>query len=355
MSALVLDGLRKAFGESVALDGLDLHVDDGELLVLAGPLGSGRTTTLRTIAGLESPDAGVVRIDGADVTRLKARRRDVALMNPRDDLDPKRTGEALIRAAARVRGVKRSEVPQRAQEAVNLARCEAALAHRPDRLTLEGRRRVHLARALAGRPGILLLDEPLIGLDSGAQMRLIDDLRRAHDRTGRTTVHAATDATEALAMGGRIAVLREGRVAQVGTAAELYDDPASRFVAEFVGSSGLNVFPVSVRSGRLHAGPFSFALRGTDEHNVERSVEMGIRPEHIALAPTKGGTATTVVDVEITTSGAYLYLEAGEDHLLARASGWSRPKIGSTLRVAVRRPNTFLFDAETGETLPNPG
>ena len=354
MSGLAFEGVHKRYGDVVALAGFDLEVREGELLVLLGPSGCGKTTALRVAAGLESADEGRVLIGGTDVGKVAPAKRNVAMVFQSYALFPHLTVEENIGFGLRARRTGREETSRRVREAAALVRCEDVLDRKPFQLSGGERQRVALARALARHPDAFLLDEPLSNLDARLRVETRVELESLHRRLGATMVYVTHDQVEALTMGDRVAVMRDGRVEQVGTPEEVYRRPANRFVAGFIGSPAMNVLPVTVKADRFLAGPFSFALRGPDEGHAARPLELGVRPEHLTMASGSAGSAVTVSLVEHAGPDAYLYLQAGEHLLVMRGDSSVRVRAGDEIRVAVRRANTHLFDAETGERLEGP-
>ncbi|MGH2840585.1 MAG: ABC transporter ATP-binding protein, partial [Solirubrobacteraceae bacterium] len=256
---LVLDGLDKRYGAVRALAGLSLSVRAGELMAVLGPSGSGKSTALRLIAGLEWADSGRVLIDGRDVTALAPGERDVAMVFQSFALLPhlsvaENVGFGL--AARRTPAPEREHAVREAAEALELT---GVLDRRPSELSGGERQRVALARALASRPRVLLMDEPLSNLDAPLRERARSQIRRLHAETGATVVYVTHDQSEALSLGQRVAVLDAGELRQVGEPETVYDRPADRFVARFVGSPPMNLVPAEVAGGELH-GPGEIVL-----------------------------------------------------------------------------------------------
>ncbi|MGW1894869.1 ABC transporter ATP-binding protein [Streptomyces sp. NPDC002004] len=238
-AAIRLQGLRKAFGRTEAVAGIDLEMADGEFFSMLGPSGSGKTTVLRMIAGFENPTAGTVELAGRDVTRLAPFERDVHTVFQDYALFPHMTVEQNVAYGLKVRKVPRSERLNRAREELARVRLDGFGGRRPGQLSGGQRQRVALARALVGRPRVLLLDEPLGALDLKLREQMQVELKAIQREVGITFVFVTHDQEEALTMSDRIAVFHEGRVAQVGTPAEIYERPATPFVAGFVGTSNL--------------------------------------------------------------------------------------------------------------------
>jgi putative spermidine/putrescine transport system ATP-binding protein len=234
-----LEGLRKVFGEIVAVEGADLTIADGELFAILGPSGSGKTTVLRMVAGFEQPTAGVIRLGGTDVTSLPPARRDVNTVFQEYALFPHMTVQQNVEYGLRVRGVAKPERRRRTGEALEMVRLTGHAARKPAQLSGGQRQRVALARALVGRPRVLLLDEPLGALDLKLREQMQVELKAIQREVGITFVIVTHDQDEALTLCDRLAVFNEGRIEQIGAAREVYEKPANRFVADFVGTSNV--------------------------------------------------------------------------------------------------------------------
>ncbi len=231
-----LEGLRRRFGAVSALDGLDLDLAPGELVALLGPSGCGKTTALRVLAGLEDADTGRVLVDGHDITDLPANRRDMGMVFQAYSLFPHLTARRNVEFGMRLRG-RTGDRSTRAAEMLDLVGIGSHADHYPHQLSGGQQQRVALARALAIRPQVLLLDEPLSALDAKVRIQLREEIRRIQLEVGTTTLFVTHDQEEALAMGDRVGVMRAGRLEQVGPPSEIYQRPATSFVANFVGLS----------------------------------------------------------------------------------------------------------------------
>ncbi|MFC6933775.1 ABC transporter ATP-binding protein [Actinomadura yumaensis] len=299
-----------------ALDGVDLAAEPGEYLVLLGPSGCGKTTLLRTIAGLEQPTSGEVLIGGHVVNGLPPRVRQVAMVFQSYALYPHKTVFDNIVFPLRAEKTARPERERKARWAAELLDIEPLLARKPRQLSGGERQRVALARALVREPAVFLLDEPLSNLDAKMRTTARDELKRFQQRVGTTTIYVTHDQAEAMGLGDRIAVLERGRVRQVGTPAEVYDDPADTFVATFIGSPPMNLVP---RGDRL----------------------VGFRPEH--LLPSEIGP----YDARVTMPLRVERLEylSGDRHVYGTVTG-----VGEETRVIARLPATVATPIATGET-----
>ena len=329
MSRIALEEVRKRFGQTTALDGVDLEAREGELLVVVGPSGCGKSTLLRCIAGLEAVDGGSIRISERDVTRLRPAARNVSMVFQSYALFPHLTVRENIAFGLVVREEPKQVVRERVGEASELVGVVDLLERRPYELSGGERQRVALARALVRRPDAFLLDEPLSNLDAGTRVQMRTELRRLHREIGSTMIHVTHDQVEALTLGDRIAVLDAGRVRQVGTPDEVYLQPRDRFVAAFVGTPAMNFLTPEA------ARPFLGIPEGT---------VLGVRPEHVRLVA--DGVPARVDLVEAAGSDAYVHLDRG---LVARVAADSRPAEGAEVGVAFGRDAARLFDEATGE------
>ncbi|MFF9019686.1 ABC transporter ATP-binding protein [Streptomyces eurythermus] len=285
--AIRLQGLRKSFGETAAVAGVDLEIRDGEFFSLLGPSGSGKTTLLRLIAGFETPDQGRIELAGQEVTDLAPYERDVHTVFQDYALFPHMTVEQNVAYGLRVRKVPKAERLARAREALAEVRLEGYGRRRPDRLSGGQRQRVALARALVGRPRVLLLDEPLGALDLRLRQQMQVELKALQREVGITFVLVTHDQQEALTMSDRIAVVDRGRIAQTGTPAEIYERPATAFVASFVGVSNLLD---GETAHRIAGSPGTYSIR-PEKIRVLRESAGPDGPEHA----TATGTVAEVV------------------------------------------------------------
>jgi putative spermidine/putrescine transport system ATP-binding protein len=269
---VVLTGIRKAYGDVVAVGGVDLEIARGEFFTMLGPSGSGKTTTLRIIAGFERPDAGRVQLGGVDVTGRPPYARDVNTVFQDYALFPHMTVGENVEYGLRVKGVKRAERRRRAAEALALVRLEGFGDRRPVQLSGGQRQRVALARAIVNHPKVLLLDEPLGALDLKLRVEMQTELKRIQQEVGITFVYVTHDQEEALTMSDRIAVFSQGQIDQIGSPADVYERPANEFVAAFVGISNLlerdgrrfSIRPEKIRLlGETEASPGDHVERGT--------------------------------------------------------------------------------------------
>jgi putative spermidine/putrescine transport system ATP-binding protein len=270
---VALIGLRKEFGDVVAVDGVDLEIARGEFFTMLGPSGSGKTTTLRLIAGFERPDGGRVELGGRDVTGLPPYERDVNTVFQDYALFPHMTVAENVAYGLRVKGVGKSERAERAQQALEMVDLGGFGARRPIQLSGGQRQRVALARAIVNSPRVLLLDEPLGALDLKLRQQMQIELGNIQNEVGITFIYVTHDQDEALTMSDRIAVFNDGRIEQVATPADLYEHPATEFVAGFVGTSNIierDGHRFTIRPEKIHIGPESEPVREGFDSEVGR-------------------------------------------------------------------------------------
>ncbi len=328
-----ITGLRKRYGDVIAVDGIDLEIARGEFFTMLGPSGSGKTTTLRVIAGFERPDEGRIELGGKDVSGLPPYARDVNTVFQDYALFPHMTVQENVEYGLRVKKVARGERRRRAEEALDLVRLEGYGGRKPAQLSGGQRQRVALARALVNRPRALLLDEPLGALDLKLRQELQVELKRIQQELGLTFVYVTHDQEEALTMSDRLAVFNEGRIEQVGAPAEVYEHPASEFIAGFVGVSN-----VLERDGRrFTVRPEKIRLLGEGE---DPGPGFGVEAGRIRDVVYVG--AITRFHVELDAGGELTVvsqnLESGSSEVLERQ--------GSRVRLAWRPEHVFVI--ETG-------
>jgi multiple sugar transport system ATP-binding protein len=352
-TALRLDGVSKTYGKVRALDRLSFNVPEGRFFVLFGPSSVGKTTTLRTIAGLVIPDAGRLELFGADVTRAPIASRGVSMVFQSFALYPHLTVYDNFAYPLKEAKVASAEIDQRVRETAAMLR----LAHRLDRKpgTLSGgeQQRVALGRSLIRRPRILLLDEPLTNLDAKLRHDMRAELKRLHHQFGMTIVYATPDELEALSMGDEIAVMRDGQVVQRGTPDELYETPADLYVAGKIGSPTINFVEAAVRSdGRGLDTPFgTLALKG---HAADGKAILGIRPSDIRLAsPGEMAIEASIHLIEPLGDVTIVSFTAAGETLRAvfPESQAVRMRPGDAVSIAIDQTKILVFRASTGLAL----
>jgi len=332
-----------------AVDHLDLTVGDGEFVVLVGPSGCGKTTSLRMVAGLERLDSGHIRIGERDVTNVDPKNRDVAMVFQNYALYPHMTAAQNMGFALKVAKAPKVEIRERVLDAARLLDLEPYLDRKPKDLSGGQRQRVAMGRAIVRRPQVFLMDEPLSNLDAKLRVQTRNQIAALQRRLGTTTVYVTHDQVEAMTMGDRVAVLRDGVLQQFAAPRELYRSPANIFVAEFIGSPAMNLFtlPIVDRSVSLGNWPIPVPREVTD---VANELVVGIRPEHLELGSL--GVEMEVDVVEELGADAYLYgritaPDSAIDQLVvARADGHNPPERGSRLRLHPQPGHLHFFGSD---------
>ncbi|WP_028934579.1 ABC transporter ATP-binding protein [Pseudonocardia spinosispora] len=335
-----------------AVDALNLQVADGEFLVLVGPSGSGKSTALRMLAGLEDVDEGTISVGGRDVTDIPARDRDIAMVFQSYALYPHMNVADNMGFALKLRRRPRTEITERVAEAARLLDLTPYLDRRPAALSGGQRQRVAMGRAIVREPAVFLMDEPLSNLDAQLRVETRANITALQTKLSTTTLYVTHDQVEAMTMGHRVAVLREGRLQQCDTPRALYDRPANTFVAGFIGSPAMNLLTVPISPYGAELGGLTVPL--TRASHRSRLI-LGVRPEALRLVDiTDPGMLMTVELVEELGADAYVYgrarLGATTERIVVRTPGSRTPSYGQQVRVGLNQPHTVhLFDPDTGE------
>jgi multiple sugar transport system ATP-binding protein len=354
-----------------AVDQLQLDVADGEFLVLVGPSGCGKSTSLRMLAGLEDVNDGVIRIGERDVTHLPPKDRDIAMVFQNYALYPHMTVADNMGFALKIAGKPKAEIRQRVEEAAKILDLSQYLDRKPKALSGGQRQRVAMGRAIVRSPQVFLMDEPLSNLDAKLRVQTRTQIASLQRRLGVTTVYVTHDQTEALTMGDRIAVLKDGLLQQVGTPRDMYDTPANVFVAGFIGSPAMNIgtFPVldgSANLGRSRVQIPRSAIGQFTEDDANH-VTVGFRPEALDVVPagTPEGIPVVVNIVEELGSDAFVYgaltnefgaaasitSGAGDAQVIVRVDPRQVPAKGETVLIKIRPHELHLFHAGSGERI----
>ena len=354
--------------ERPAVDALDLHIEDGEFLVLVGPSGCGKSTSLRMLAGLEDVNAGRILIGDRDVTDVQPKDRDIAMVFQNYALYPHMTVADNMGFALKIAGTPKAEIRQRVEEAAKILDLSQYLDRKPKALSGGQRQRVAMGRAIVRSPQVFLMDEPLSNLDAKLRVQTRTQIASLQRRLGVTTVYVTHDQTEALTMGDRIAVLKDGLLQQVGTPRDMYDTPANVFVAGFIGSPAMNIGTFPVLDGVANLGRARIAVQRsvisqfTDDD--KNHVTVGFRPESLDVVPagTPDGIPVIVNIVEELGSDAFVYGSltnefghadavhsgAGDAQVIVRVDPRQVPSKGETIYVRIREGETHLFHAGSG-------
>jgi multiple sugar transport system ATP-binding protein len=346
-SAIVVDGVSKSFGDVDALNGLNLDIPEGAFFVLLGPSGAGKTTTLRVIAGLETPDMGSVHLTGIDATKATPAERDLAMVFQSYALYPKQTAAQNIASPLRARKLSKSDIDAAVKRVSELLHIERLLERKPAQMSGGEMQRVALGRALVRDPRAFLMDEPLTNLDLKLRVEMRTELTRIHRSLGRTFLYVTNDQVEAMSMADTVAVLRQGTVQQVGSPTEIYDHPANRWVATFVGSPRMNLLKCKA-NGRLEGEGWSLPNPGFGVQG-DRPALFGVRSEDLSL-DVREESATlegTVYAVEPLGDRTLVDIEVGEHRVVVKAAPTTSFKIGEKVRASVALDRVHLFDADT--------
>ena len=362
MAEVRFESVRKTFGKVVAVDDVDLEVADGDFVVLLGPSGCGKTTLLRCLAGLETVDGGRVLISGRDATDLPPRRRRIAMVFQNYAVFPHLKVFKNIAFGLRMQNERRDTIRERVQSAAELLHIEDLLDRYPSQISGGQRQRVAVARAIATKADVLLMDEPLSNLDALLRMEMRAELKALLHQLGTTTIYVTHDQVEALSMGDRIAVMNAGRIIQLDSPLAVYDHPADTFVGGFVGTPPMNFLAaeiaadgaggpvVNLSGGSFAPGPAAAALAG-------RKLILGIRAESIMVEPepAEGLIEATVVVVEPLGSHNLLTVRSGEDLLKVSTSPRLFPQPDSPVWLRLETTHIRWMDPETGGALDSTG
>ena len=339
-----------------AVDALDLDVADGEFPVLVGPSGCGKSTSLRMLAGLEEINEGRVLIGDRDVTDVPPKDRDIAMVFQNYALYPHMTVAENMGFALKIAGVSKDERASRVLEAAKLLDLEPYLGRKPKALSGGQRQRVAMGRAIVRQPQVFLMDEPLSNLDAKLRVQTRTQIASLQRRLGVTTVYVTHDQTEALTMGDRIAVLKDGILQQVGTPRDLYAAPKNVFVAGFIGSPAMNLFEVDVVDGGLKFGSAVAKVdRETLGATTSKKVTIGIRPEDVKVTTKGEGLPVDVDLVEELGADGYLYghstLDDKRVDIVVRVDGRNHPNAGDKVFITPEPDHIHVFDTESGDRL----
>ena len=349
MATLELHDLRKSFGATAVLHGVDLALNDGEMLVIVGASGCGKSTLLRLIAGLEIPTSGRIVLDGRDVARLDPAERDIAMVFQNYALYPHMSVFDNMAYALKIRGLSRDDIARRVRETADMLGLGPLLDRKPRQLSGGQRQRVAMGRAIVREPKLFLFDEPLSNLDAKLRVTMRAEIKRLQRRMGVTSLYVTHDQVEAMTLGDRLLVMHQGVPVQLATPMEVFERPATTYVAGFIGAPAMNLLPGTLCQGGMAADlgrgliiPFADGKRdGADG----RKLTIGIRPEHVALDP--AGMTLQIDLVEPLGSETVLIGRLDDGELLSvKVPG--RAPAGEMIRVSFPAASLHVFDSETG-------
>lgn len=363
MGRLELNDLVKVFdsgkNEIIAVDDLNITVDDGDFLVLVGPSGCGKSTTLRCIAGLETVSSGQILLNDRAITHLKPKERDMAMVFQNYALYPHMSVRKNIGYGLKITtDLSKDKINTRVEETAELLEITDLLDKKPSELSGGQQQRVALGRAIIREPEVFLMDEPLSNLDAKLRTTMRTEIQQLQQDMGVTTIYVTHDQTEAMTMGDYIAVLNNGKLQQLGTPLECYHKPRNRFVAGFIGSPSMNFLTVRRRENVLEHDAFAYQITSETVDTITEvsdRLTLGIRPEHIAIVDSKVENAiqTEVEVVEPMGELSYVYFTIDGESYTASVSGEMRVSSGDRINVEFPEEKIHLFDAETGEAVKN--
>jgi multiple sugar transport system ATP-binding protein len=364
MAEVTLRGVRKSFGTNTVIEDLDLDIHDHEFMVLVGPSGCGKSTALRMIAGLEEVTAGTISIGGRVVNDVPPKDRDIAMVFQSYALYPHMSVRENLEFGLKIRKTPREEMDQRVREAAEILGISEFMDRKPKQLSGGQRQRVAVGRAIVRKPAVFLFDEPLSNLDAKLRVQMRAEISKLQKSLKTTTVYVTHDQVEAMTMGHRIAVMKAGKLQQVGTPLEVYEQPANLFVASFIGTPPMNFIPAVISRGtdggatvvasgfRLPV-PESWRAATTDRDG--QKVVLGIRPENIREAGREGAGAVPVTArvefVEPLGHEVIVHGRVGDDLLVAKVDPHRAPEMGDDISLVIETGAIHLFDAGTEQRL----
>jgi multiple sugar transport system ATP-binding protein len=362
MATVTFDHVSKRYGDVVAVNDLNLDIQDGEFMVLVGPSGCGKTTSLRMIAGLEEISAGTLKIGDRVVNDVAPKDRDIAMVFQSYALYPHMTVYDNLAFGLKLRKVKKADIDRRVKEAAGILDLGKLLARKPKELSGGQRQRVALGRAIVREPAVFLMDEPLSNLDAKLRVATRAEIARLHQRLKTTIVYVTHDQVEAMTMGDRIAVMSEGLLQQVGAPQDLYDHPVNRFVAGFIGSPSMNFTEVALTGqgpdAKLEGNGFSFPVppryRDAIGPTTGRKLYLGFRPEHLEIgdAGEQAAKLEARADVvEYLGNEELLHVNIGGQDVVAIVDAENKVRPGDIVDLAFPLSKLHLFDADNGMSL----
>ncbi|MES2821929.1 MAG: ABC transporter ATP-binding protein [Pseudomonadota bacterium] len=365
MATLALRNVNKSYGSGLAdtLKNIDIAIESGEFLILVGPSGCGKSTLMNCIAGLEDISGGAILVDGADISGMSPKDRDIAMVFQSYALYPTMTVRGNIAFGLKMRKLAPAAIEAEVARVAKLLQIEHLLERKPGQLSGGQQQRVAMGRALARRPKVFLFDEPLSNLDAKLRVEMRTEIKLMHQRLKTTTVYVTHDQIEAMTLGDKVAVMKDGIIQQFGTPREIYNDPTNLFVASFIGSPPMNFIPLRLqrRDGQLLAlldsgqARCELPLGGMAAGFEDREVILGIRPEQILLAGADSRTPSSIrAEVEViepTGPDTLVFVSLNQTKVCCRLAPDAAPRVGESLELQFDPSKVLLFDAQSGERL----
>jgi len=349
MASVTLSGVVKRFDKTTAVHGINLDIADGEFVVLVGPSGCGKSTTLRMIAGLEDLTSGDIRIGERIVNRLEPKDRNIAMVFQNYAIYPHMTVHKNIAFGLRMAKLAKADEERRVREAAAVLGLTGLLERRPSQLSGGQRQRVAIGRAMVRNPAVFLFDEPLSNLDAQlrAQMRL--EIKKLHQGLATTVIYVTHDQVEAMTLADRIVVMRDGRIEQIGTPTEVYRQPATMFVARFIGSPSMNMIPGTTGQGAVELDGLG-RIEAPGSAEVRRPIFLGVRPDDLRVAAGGAGALTLEARINVIEPlgpDTLVYADAGGRELVAKADGRAALRRGEAVKLVADADALHVFDAGT--------
>ncbi|OON39382.1 sn-glycerol-3-phosphate ABC transporter ATP-binding protein UgpC [Izhakiella australiensis] len=355
MAVVKLQAVTKSYdGKLQIIHPLDVTIEHGEFMVMVGPSGCGKSTLLRMVAGLERVTTGDIYIDDAQVTELEPKDRGIAMVFQNYALYPHMTVEENMAYGLKIRGMSKVQIAEKVQQAAKALELEALLKRRPRELSGGQRQRVAMGRAIVREPAVFLFDEPLSNLDARLRVQMRLELQQLHRRLRTTSIYVTHDQVEAMTLAQRVMVMNKGILEQLGTPVEIYERPATLFVAGFIGSPAMNLLAGEVSSDglTLNIGDFTLPLPEAKVAWAGRKITLGVRPEHLAVSSGARETIPLKVDtLEILGADNLAHGKWGDGSVVVRLPHADRPTAGSTLWLHLPAKSLHYFDTESGQRI----
>ncbi|MEP7192712.1 MAG: sn-glycerol-3-phosphate ABC transporter ATP-binding protein UgpC [Actinomycetota bacterium] len=356
MATVKFDNASRTYpgNDAPSVDQLNIDIADGEFLVLVGPSGCGKSTSLRMLAGLEEVNEGDIWIGDRNVTDLSPKDRDVAMVFQNYALYPHMSVADNMGFALKIAGINKSEIAKRVKDAAKILDLEEYLERKPKTLSGGQRQRVAMGRAIVRNPQVFLMDEPLSNLDAKLRVQTRTQIASLQRRLGVTMVYVTHDQIEAMTMGDRVAVLKDGILQQCATPRDMYDHPENVFVAGFIGSPAMNLFAVPVVDGGVKFGSTTYPIQRDSLTGQGKEVTLGVRPEDLSISTEGEGLAVTVEVVEELGADAYIYGSTTETDgdikpIIVRVDGRTPPRKGAVVHLTPKKgEHVHLFNPQTG-------